>query len=368
MAAPLWTVRLGKERRVRARTPVLTDDRVYQVFHYDKSGSFASAMLALDPGSGDELWRATVDHIVNEPVVAPDGTVFLSSFEGSVFAYDKHGRALWKAPEAKRNIGLPCLAGSRRLVVAELGQGRRTWCLDAQSGAVLWTFDSGGFSYPIAATAETVVHATAVNGAKFGERTPHLFALSAENGRVLWSKTSDNYLFMSKIVDDLVVVAARGAVLAFRLSDGKPAARLDLPPDLAVNALTPLTDGFLITDDTPSTADDAAPTLRRIVLARQHSLFGASVQIKERWSVQLPRPAVGRPIVLGSDVAVIVEGGNLHTFAADSGSPLATHNRKGDETGAGGIASSGALVAVANGRTLDVYRQSDLTVDRDTKA
>ncbi|WP_105385055.1 outer membrane protein assembly factor BamB family protein [Neorhizobium alkalisoli] len=350
---PLWTKRLANERRVRARTPVFADNILYQVFHYDKGSFFESVMLALDCETGTEHWRTTVAHVANEPVVGPDGTIYLCSFEGSVLAYDRNGRLRWKAPAANRNMGVPCLAGSERLVVAEIGQGHRTWCLDAQSGAVLWTFDSGGFSYPIAATAETVVHATVVDGTRFGESTPHLFVMSADSGRCLWSTTYEQYLFMPVIVDDLVVVGARGALLAYYLADGRPAARLVLPPDAAVKVLVPLPDGFLLADD--------LGTIRRVVLSRKRSFFRSSVALVELWTTSFPNEMLGRPVVLGSMVLVLDKEGNLHILNIDDGSRVASHSRNGD-TGAGGLTVWGARLAVANGRTLDVYRQSDLVI------
>lgn len=359
---PLWTMRLGKERRVRARPPVFAGDAVYQVFHYDKGSFFESVMLALDAGTGAERWRATIEHVANQPVVGPDGTVYLSSFEGSVLAYDSNGRTLWTAPEAGSNIGIPSLAGDGRVVVAEIhGSGRRTWCLDARSGAVLWTFDNGGHSYAIAATAETVVHATVVPGARFGESTIHLFCLSAEDGRRLWSATHDQYLFMPRIVDDLVVVGARGALLAYGRSDGRLAARLDLPPQAVAKALTPLADGVLLSDDTPLAVADDAPAIRRVALRRKRSLFRSAVELAPLWTVPLPQGMVGSPVELGTVAAILLEGGDLHILDLGDGRQVALHKRNGEDGGAGGIARSGPLLAVANGRTLEVYRQFDLT-------
>jgi hypothetical protein len=360
-AIPRWSVRLGKERRVRARTPVFGDGAVYQVFHYDKGSFIESVMLALDAETGVERWRSTIAHVANEPVLAPDGSVYLSSFEGSVFAYAKDGRLLWKAPEAGRNMGVPRLVDAGRLVVAEIGGGgSRTWCLDRHSGAVLWTFDNGGHSYPIAATAKMVVHATAVSGARFGESTIHLFALSAENGRPIWSVKHDKYLFTPRIVDDLVVIGARGALLAYHLANGRPAARLDLPPDTAVNVLASAPGGFLLADDTPAFAADNTPILRRVALSRKRAFLRPSAEFTELWATSLPRAPIGRPIPFGSVVAVLVEGGDLHILSASDGQRIAVCNRKGDENGGGGIACSGAFLAVANGRTLDIYRQSDI--------
>lgn len=349
--SPLWTFRLGNERNVRARPPVFGDGVVYQVFYYDKKGFYESLLLALDAETGAELWCATVDHLFNEPVAAQNGNVYVSSFSGSVLAYDREGRELWKAPVADRNLGKPCLIGSSRLAVAEVhGRGRRTWCLDAARGEVIWTFENGGHSYPLAATSDVLVHATAVSGATFGESTIHLFALSARDGSRLWSVRYPQYLFMPVIADDIVVIGARGALLAYALADGRREASLDGPAGVAINVVAPFADGFVLADD--------AQTVRRVKLSRKRSLFRSSVSFAELWPASMPGEVVGRPVDLDTAIGVLLDGGVLQILAAADGKLIASHDLKGDERGSGGIALSGPVLAVAHGRMLGLYQTS----------
>lgn len=70
-------------------------------------------MIVSDAATGVEHWRVTLDHVANEPIVAPDGTVYISSFSGCIHAYGVNGRELWRAPDdaplAKTLYLHPCL-------------------------------------------------------------------------------------------------------------------------------------------------------------------------------------------------------------------------------------------------------------------
>lgn len=263
----VWSVRLANERNVKSRGPVLADGVVYQLFHYDKRDFFESRLMALALATGEELWHATVDHVANRPAIGADGTVFLSSFDGAVAAYDPNGDQIWRCDAIDSNIGPPTLAGSDHLVLAEIhGRARRTWCLNARTGAVLWTFDNGGHSYTLAATQDVVVHATVVSGANFGESTVRLFALSARDGSVRWSASHTEYMFVPAIIDDTVIVGARGAVLAYDLASGKERARLALPEGTAAMHLLALPENSM------AVAGDAT-TLRHLELRRQKAFL-----------------------------------------------------------------------------------------------
>ncbi|UIJ46267.1 hypothetical protein LZK98_04790 [Sphingomonas cannabina] len=114
---PHWTTTLKKEHRVKARSPVIIGDSAFQLFHYDKSGFYESSLLALDLETGAERWRATIAHVVNKPIVGPDGTVYLSSFKGAVYALGADGRTRWKTKLGNHNIGMavvPVVRPSRR--------------------------------------------------------------------------------------------------------------------------------------------------------------------------------------------------------------------------------------------------------------
>lgn len=349
----LWRFSLPKERSVQARAPVVTDDRVYQVFHYEKKGRSESVLLAFNLETGNECWRAGIAHCANAPVVGPDGTIYVSSFEGSVIAYDQQGRQRWRAPEAARNLNVACLAGPERVVVAEIhNQGGHTWCLDAANGDAIWMVDHGGHAYPPAATASVVVHATVHQGASFGQSIVHLMALSAEDGRLLWLVESAEYLFTPTIVGDLVIIGARGSLRAYRIADGKLAACLDLPPDATINqGMLALSDGFVF--------GDTQGMLRRASLLHTGTSSQCEPAFRECWVTALASEPTGRPADLGSAVGVLLKSGMVQVVALRDGSTLASLKLgSGASNGYGGVARSGSFIAAAHGRLLALYRLS----------
>lgn len=354
---PRWKTTLKKERRVRARPPVIADDAVLQLFHYDKGGFYESSLLALDRETGAQQWRVAIAHIVNEPVVDPDGVIYLSSFEGAIYALDPNGHTLWKVVLGGRNMGAPAFAGTQYMLVAETGgRSARTWCLDPASGQVLWSFENGGHSYAIAATNDVAIHATVLNEPGSDEATIRLFALATRGGRVLWTASHHQYLFMPVLAGDHVVIGARGAILAYRVDNGRLEARLDLGEGVAADILVAGSTGLIAVDDTN--------VVRLITLARTRSFLRSTTDLRQAWEAPLPGKAIGRPIEINGRIAVMTEGGAIHLLAHQDGHLLASYDHKdGDTAGAGGLASSGDSVAAATGRILRLFRSADFAAD-----
>lgn len=350
---PRWVLALKDARRVGARTPAIANGTIYQVFHYDKGSGFESALLAVDIRSGAERWRSLIGHVANEPVVGSDGTIYVSSFEGSVYAFAPDGAVLWRAPAAERNMGAACLAGPDRILVAETGGGsRKTWCLDARSGDVLWSFENGGHSYPISATADIAVHATAVSTENFGETAIRLFALSVKDGHVLWSVAHDQYLFGSAMVGEHIVIGARGGVRVYALRDGRLEAELAIPDETAAQTVRSESAGLLVVDDTRR--------LRVLALGQKRGLFRSSVELTERWVTELPAEPAGKPIELEKGIAILTADGVVHVIDKASGGAISSMPMMSGIEGVGGLARVEDLLIVSSGRTLLAFETSNL--------
>lgn len=346
----VWTVRLANERNVKSRVPVVAGGVVYQLFHYDRRDFFESRLMALSLATGEEWWQATVDHVANRPTIGPDGNVFLSSFDGSVTAYAPSGAQIWRCDAIDGNVGPATLAGSDRLVLAEIhAKARRTWCLDIRTGAVLWAFDNGGHSYTLAATEDVIVHATVVSGSTFGESTVHLFALAARDGAVRWSVTHPQYMFFPVIIDDTVVVGARGSILGYDLATGRERTRLPLPGATAAPHLMSLEgNDVAVVDD--------SNMLRCLELQRRRRFFRSGTKLAQRWASSLSEPAVGGPIGLGASIAVLTEGGSLEIFDARQGHSTGSLDLRTGRHQSGGAARSGEYLAITHGRMVCAYR------------
>ncbi len=213
----VWRFRLAKERNVNARAPVFADGRIYQVFYFGRNPD-KSTLIAFDAEAGHEIWRVDFPDCINEPVVGASGTIYVSSLGGKAYAHDKNGSELWSAYVGFA-LRRPCLAGPNRLILVEMhGRAFRTFCPDSSTGAINWQFDKPGHRFDIGATTDVVVHVTTEAGASFDDKPiNHLIALSADTGEELWAIRSETYLLASMIIDDLVIVGARGSLRAFEM-------------------------------------------------------------------------------------------------------------------------------------------------------
>lgn len=343
----LWNFHLPGEREVSARAPVVCNGVVHQVFTYRKKSFYESVILAFEQQSGQERWRRIIEHVATEPVVAPDGTLYVASFAGSIHAYGPAGETLWTSACSETNLGKPCLAAGRIHVAEAGGRARRTHGLDAATGAVLWSYENGGHSYAIAATPDVVVHAT--SRGRFDETRIQLNAIAGGTGTLLWAVESDQYLFQPTIADGRILIGARGALRAYRLSDGQLEASLPLSQPVAASiGPIPYGDGFVFADD--------SGTVRRAAFRTSRRLLQSVTTLEERWSWSFPDEIAGPPVDLGAHVGVLVKRGTLHLLDAGSGAVQGSLVVGDGESTAGGIDGTANALAVAHGRTLKLIQ------------
>src|SRR5262245_3372832 len=153
----IWEFRLPRRRRVSVRRPVVWKDRTYVVFLYEKKDFTASELIAFGD-DGRELWRVEVDHAAHEPSIAEDGTVFFGDMGGTVRALGTDGATLWSTkitPVGGRGSIWPyglfdrCLLFREANIRREFGKKAHTWALSAEDGRVLWCTDDRRRVVPI---------------------------------------------------------------------------------------------------------------------------------------------------------------------------------------------------------------------------
>lgn len=321
---PIWTFKLPKERGVGARAPVAGEDAVFVAFHYNKADFYESALVALDRVTGQERWRTTIPHVVNEPVLAADGSVYVSSFSGTVHAFDSEGKKLWDGRCGDTNMGKPCLVGNDRLVVAETaGRASKTWCLDRRSGSVVWTFENHGHSYGIATDNERIVHAT-VLAKDAGVR---LHCLEASSGRSLWAVDSQEWMFHPLVREQAVVIGARGSLRAYSLQTGAELSRLELQEQEAIDG------HMLLSGDRIYFGTDSA-RVGCASVRRERSFFKNKLSLKSEWHCALEGGIRGRPTMMGGALGVLCEEEGLVLLDPATGQRLSAF-RMGKGSGGG---------------------------------
>jgi outer membrane protein assembly factor BamB len=163
-------------------SPALGADRLFV-------GTYGGRLYALDPWTGRELWRASVQprlgtdgRFYSTPAVG-HGRVYLGATDGKVYAYGVRTGALrWSFSTGGYVYGSPALWHDLVLVGSYDG---RFYALDAASGAVRWSFDAHGEISGSASVVGSVVYVSTL-----AERT---FALDARSGRRLWSFPDGKY-------------------------------------------------------------------------------------------------------------------------------------------------------------------------------
>ncbi|BEP70835.1 hypothetical protein GmRootV35_53490 [Variovorax sp. V35] len=290
-----WSYRLPKERQIGTRAPVASADTVLVAFHYDKADFFESTLVAFERMTGEERWRTTIPHVINEPVLAQDGSVYVSSFSGTVHAFDSNGKKLWDCRCGDRNMGKPCLVAGDRLAVAETGGGAsKTWCLDLRTGSIAWAFENHGHSYGLSTNNGRLVHATVLaEGA--GVR---LHCVETSSGRSLWAADSAEWLFQPIVQDRAVLIGARGSLRAYSLQSGDLLARLNLEDQEAIDSQM-LSAGDRIYFGTDSGRVGCAS------LQSERSFFKVKHSLQSVWFAAFEGSIRGRPTMAGNAVAVL---------------------------------------------------------------
>jgi len=162
--------------------PIVAEGRVFAV---DAGGS----VTALDAGSGAQLWQFDPrpdddDGGFGGGLAYSGNRLFAANGYGDVYGLDPAtGEVAWKQPLLVPIRAAPVVSGGRVFVVSYDNQ---TWALDGRDGAVLWTHAGlGETARLLGAASPAVERDTVIVPYSSGE----VYALRADNGRVIWSES-----------------------------------------------------------------------------------------------------------------------------------------------------------------------------------
>ncbi len=309
-----WKFSLAKERNVTGRRPHFFDDSVLHSFHYDKHGFCESALLSIDLASGLENWRFTEPHVLNEPSVNQQGSIFISSFSGAVCSFDRNGQLRWRKQLTDCNIWKTVLLGEDRLIVAEIaGQSKNTWCLSQDSGEIIWKFENGGHSYPVVMNDQIAIHVSVQDGKAFSESIVRVFAIEISSGKALWFADSPEYLFVPHIFGDVVFIGGRGSVRAYKIHDGKLLARYDVGIDDTIDGC------FSHIGEQLIFAAEESNVLHSVQLVENRGILQTDYSFKKRWSLPLDSRPEGLIGLIGGKHFVALSNGSLAFFCPENG-------------------------------------------------
>ena len=189
-----WSHRVEDEDAVWGR-PTLADGMVY-------FGSAGCCVYALDAATGQLLWRYETGGLVSTPAVSADGTVYVGSMDGSVYALPGPGAGPFPTPT-------PDPTPEPKLTPEPLPA--------APAARVAWMRQVGNADIVLYEEEDGVVYARSVDG--------YARAFSAEDGRELWryymGEERDHHI-MGLIRDGVAYVRSRdGTVRALDAANGR---------------------------------------------------------------------------------------------------------------------------------------------------
>lgn len=205
--------------------------------------AFTSNAAAQDPGSfragpahtgvypgpavtayGGLRWRVQTDGPVRSSPIAAEGTVYVGSNDGSLYAIDlATGRVRWTFTAGAPINSTPAVAGSLVIVQSRAGvivaveraTGRARWRYATGAAAPLaWGHESGDFYTSSPAIAGTTAYV--------GSRDGRLYALDAATGRLRWRYDTGAQVWSSPAVGRALVVVGdqHGRVHALAAATG----------------------------------------------------------------------------------------------------------------------------------------------------
>lgn len=172
------TVTPEKTRPTTKPAPKPTDDqRCWRFFGGDPQRSLARPSAKLGLPKRKILWTRGLESYIEYPPSYCEGTLYVNSFEGEVFAIDADtGKIRWRRDFGGTKPSTPAIDGPRLFVSSRDGT---VTALDRARGRRLWQVRTAGKVESSPVVVDGLVY--------FGSTDGRLFAVRADTGRVQWA-------------------------------------------------------------------------------------------------------------------------------------------------------------------------------------
>jgi outer membrane protein assembly factor BamB len=271
-------------------SPTVTNGSVYV-------GSNDGKLYAFDAHTGAQLWQlSTGGQIDSSPAVAQN-TVYIGSQDSNVYAIDRmDGRQKWSSLTEGVVHSSPAVANG----VVYIGSDHyKLYAIDAVSGKSVWNDPpSADTRYPIwsspALSKKGVVY--------FGSLNAQLYALEAATGVGIWSVPTENAIYASPTVTDneVYIGSTDGNFYAFNAVTGKLLWSFQAKDAINTSAAFAYDMVYFGSDD-----------------GFFYALKAATGDLV--WQVNIKKPIRSSPVVANNVVYFGADDGNLYAFHARTG-------------------------------------------------
>jgi outer membrane protein assembly factor BamB len=294
----------GEPEGVLYWSPVTVGEGVAFVGFSD-TGAGIAGLYAFDPGTGQELWHVPVDSYIQAAPAYVDGTIYVGDTAGYVFAVDVEERTIkpgWPF-QAKDAVWAEALVVDGRVYIASMDH--HLYCLDAESGELIWDQELGGAMAAKPIIEDGVLYIGAFDG--------RLYALDSSTGEPEqgFEFRAGNWIWSEALMSggQLYVTALDGFLYALDPATGEKLS--PYPYDSGG-----LSGGRDAIRAAPVEVGDAT------VIATQSGRVAALNTASPRWSWPGGAPEAEiytTPVVSGDRVLVILQNGQVQALDAASG-------------------------------------------------
>ena len=158
-------------------------------------GSDDGNLYAVDPETGEEIWRfKTGDKIQSSPAVGPNGTIYVGSLDNRFYAIKPNGDLKWSFKIGDYIFSSPAIGPDGRVIYIGASDGS-LYAFNA-SGTLKWKFDAGGKIV----SSPSIGHDGIEHVVYFGSTNHHVYAVAADNGDLKWKFPTDAEVYASPAI------------------------------------------------------------------------------------------------------------------------------------------------------------------------
>lgn len=150
-------------------------------------GSESGDFFALNARTGKTRWQIKVDGGVKAAPAYSKGTLYVGDYAGQMYGIRaKDGAIRWKTGDLGSGLGSGRFYSTPAVAFGRVYAGNvdgRVYSFDRQTGEIAWTFSAGDYVYSGVAAADGPRIKPSVY---FGSHDKHVYALRADNGKLIW--------------------------------------------------------------------------------------------------------------------------------------------------------------------------------------